>query len=87
MGRLHLLSNHNCSTPYPLSGMLDRINPEIPYNSTQIAKPNIIVIIPDTPPYHIDMINNLWPTFWNEYIKIYKNKDNNCSYEIYLKAK
>lgn len=83
MGRLHLLSNHNCSTPYVLPAMIDRIHPEIIYKTLKNNPPPIIVILPDIPAYHITNINTFWPSFWKEYIKIYKEDD----FEIYLKAK
>ena len=87
MGRLHLLSNHNCSTQYPMPSMLDRIYPETIYSSIKKASPPIIVILPDNPPYHVELINYFWPNFWNEYILIYKEKTDNYNAEIYLKAK
>ena len=87
MGRLHLLSNHNCSTQYPMPSMLDRIVPEQIYNAIKKETPPIIAILPDNPPYHVELINYFWPNFWNEYILIYKEKTDNYNAEIYLKAK
>jgi len=83
MARLHLLSLRKASTPYVMTGMFDRLFPDMLYRQIQNSHPSLIVILTTERHVYYNLLQNYWPNFNQDYSLIYKNAE----YEIYISNK
>jgi hypothetical protein len=73
MGRLHLLSNHDASTIYAISGMMERLYPEKLFDDIKRANPSIVVILAIQQNTYENILHMYWPDFFDKYIPFIQN--------------
>jgi hypothetical protein len=73
MGRLHLFSNHDASTIYAISGMMERLYPEKLFDEIKRANPSIVVILAIQQNECKHLLLNYWPDFFDKYIPFIQN--------------